>query len=226
MQCQNYRDDSEDIRKSRTFGFLASYHPCGVVIGFTEAIRAEGMRSITRHLLRSIKCGCQMPEALLYDCACALKLHWEKWLGTDMLKLSDVTRQLPKYIALDNFHQRTHTRSICQSIMKSDHPSHEGRFLGVNTQAAEQGFQFICKIKYSLRNFSYPYSTVMLMLIFHLKNCRVIGVSEYQIGLSALYFSNEIKQYFLTPRICETFGAFKDDNNTDDEFDITDNSDD
>ena len=27
--------------------------------------------------------------------------------------------------------------------MKSDHPLHEGRFLGVNSQAAEQGFRFI-----------------------------------------------------------------------------------
>ncbi|CAF1454237.1 unnamed protein product [Adineta steineri] len=31
-ECSNYRDDSEQIRKSRTFGFLASYHPCGVLI--------------------------------------------------------------------------------------------------------------------------------------------------------------------------------------------------
>lgn len=50
-----------------------------------------------------------------------------------MLKLSEITRQLPKYIALDNFHQRTHAQD----------PSHEGRFAGVNSQAAEQGFQFI-----------------------------------------------------------------------------------
>ncbi|CAF3388792.1 unnamed protein product [Rotaria socialis] len=219
-QCSNYRDDSEQIRKSRTFGFLASYHPCGVSIGFVEAIKAEGMRSITRHLLRSIIHGCQMPDALLYDCACTLKLHWQKWIGTDMLKLTNITRQLPRYIALDNFHQRTHTRSICQTVMKMDHPSHEGRFLGVNSQAAEIGFQFIAKAKYSLRNFSFPYSTVMLMLMLHLKNCRIVGINEYQIGLSSLYFSNEIKDYFLTRRVCETFGTFdKDDENTE-EFDV------
>ncbi|CAF1480304.1 unnamed protein product [Adineta steineri] len=220
-ECSNYRDDSEQIRKSRTFGFLASYHPCGVLIGFTEAIKAEGMRSITRHLLRSIIHGCQMPDALLYDCACALKLHWQKWLGTDMLKLTDITKQLPTYIALDNFHQRTHTRSICQTIMRSDHPSHGERFLGVNTQAAEIGFQFIAKAKYSLRNFSFPFSTVMLMLMLHLKNCRIVGVNEYQIGLSSLYFSNEIKEYFSTPKVCETFGAFdKDDENAEEESDV------
>ncbi|CAF3817891.1 unnamed protein product [Rotaria sordida] len=219
-QCSNYRDDSEQIRKSRTFGFLASYHPCGVSIGFTEAIKAEGMRSITRHVLRSIIHGCEMPEALLYDCACTLKLHWNKWLGTDMLKLTDITQQLPKYIALDNFHQRTHTRSICQTVMKMDHPSHGGRFSGINSQAAEIAFQFIAKAKYSLRNFSYPYSTVILMLMLHLKNCRIIGVNEFQIGLSSLYFSNQIKDYFLTPRICETFGALdKYDENTDVESD-------
>ncbi|CAF1372457.1 unnamed protein product [Rotaria sordida] len=161
-----------------------------------------------------------MPEALLYDCACTLKLHWNKWLGTDMLKLTDITQQLPKYIALDNFHQRTHTRSICQTVMKMDHPSHGGRFSGINSQAAEIAFQFIAKAKYSLRNFSYPYSTVILMLMLHLKNCRIIGVNEFQIGLSSLYFSNQIKDYFLTPRICGTFGALdKYDENTDVESD-------
>lgn len=228
MQCQNYRDDSEEIRKSRSFGILASYHPCGVAIGFTEAVKAEGMRSITRHLLRSIKYGCLMPDALLYDCACALKLHWNKWLGTNMLKISDLTKQLPSHIALDNFHQRTHTRAICQTVMRSDHPSHEGRFLGVNSQAAEQGFQFIAKAKYSLRNFSFPYSTVMLMLMFHLKNCRIVGLKENHIGLSSKYFKNEIKDYFLTPRMYETFGIFsdnKEDNDYEyDELDDDDNS--
>ncbi|CAF5069319.1 unnamed protein product, partial [Rotaria magnacalcarata] len=50
-ECTNYRDNSEEIRKNRTYGILASYHPCGVAIGYTEAVKAEGMRSITRHLL-------------------------------------------------------------------------------------------------------------------------------------------------------------------------------
>ncbi|CAF1454209.1 unnamed protein product [Adineta steineri] len=105
--------------------------------------------------------------------------------------------------------------------MRSNHPSHGERFLGVNSQAAEIGFQFIAKAKYSLRNFSFPFSTVMLMLMLHLKNCRIVGVNEYQIGLSSLYFSNEIKEYFSTPKVCETFGAFdKDDENAEEESDV------
>ena len=183
------------------------------------------MRSVTRHLLRSIIHGCQMPDALLYDCACALKMHWQKWLGTDMLKVSDVTKQLPKYIALDSFHQRTHTRSICQTIMKSDHPSHEGRFLGVNSQAAEHAFQFIAKAKYSLRNFSFPYSTVMLMLMLHLRNCRIVGINEHQTALSSSYFSHLIKEYFPTPRVFETFGALnQSDENSEEELDVAENN--
>ena len=91
--------------------------------------------------------------------------------------------------------------------MKMDHPSHGGRFLGINSQAAEIGFQFIAKAKYSLRNFSFPYSSVMLMLMLHLKNCRIVGHHEFQIGLSSSYFSNQIQDYFITPRVCETFGA-------------------
>ncbi|CAF5173348.1 unnamed protein product [Rotaria magnacalcarata] len=132
-ECTNYRDDSEEIRKNRTYGILASYHPCGVAIGYTEAVKAEGMRSITRHLLRMIIYGCRMPDALMHDCACTLKLHWNKWFGIDMLKLSNLTKQLPTSIALDNFHQRTHTRAMCKTIMASNHPSHEGRFIGLNS---------------------------------------------------------------------------------------------
>ena len=83
-----------------------------MAIGFTEAVNAEGMRSVTRHLLRSIIYGCQMPDALLYDCACALKLHWQKWLGSDMLKISDVTKQ-PLFILLSTIFINVHTREPC-----------------------------------------------------------------------------------------------------------------
>jgi len=79
-QCQNYRNDSEEIKKNKTYDILASYHPCGVAIGYTEAVKVEGMRSGTRHVLQMITHGCNMPDALMDDCACALKLHLAKWL--------------------------------------------------------------------------------------------------------------------------------------------------
>ncbi|CAF1527331.1 unnamed protein product, partial [Adineta ricciae] len=186
--CQNYRNDSEEIKKNKTYGILASYHPCGIAIGFTEAIKAEGMRSVTRHLLLMIIGGCLMPDALMYDCACALKLHWNKWLGTDMLKSSSLTQQLPFHLALDNFHQKTHSRSMCQTIMKSDHPSHEGRFIGLNSQAAEQAFQYISRAKFALRNFSFPHSTIMLLIMLHLLNCKMTGINLETIGLGFRYF--------------------------------------
>ncbi|CAF5127050.1 unnamed protein product [Rotaria sp. Silwood1] len=56
-----------------------------------------------------------MTEALLYDCACTLKLHWNNWLETDMLKLTDITRQLPKicetFGALDKHDENTDVES-------------------------------------------------------------------------------------------------------------------
>ncbi|CAF4068628.1 unnamed protein product [Rotaria sordida] len=45
VQCQNYRNDSEEIKKNKTYGILASYHPCGVAVGFTEAIKAEAKKN-------------------------------------------------------------------------------------------------------------------------------------------------------------------------------------
>ncbi|CAF1517297.1 unnamed protein product [Adineta ricciae] len=205
-QCQNYRNDSEEIKKNKTYGILASYHPCGVAVGFTEAIKAEGMRSVTRHLLLMIIGGCLMPDALMYDCACTLKLHWNKWLGTDMLKTSTITQQLPIHLALDNFHPKTHSRPMCQTIMKSDHPSHEGRFVGLNSQAAEQAFQYISRAKFALRNFSFPHSTVMLLIMLHLLNCKITGIDSETTSLGSLYFGDIIKG-FLPLHACMNASA-------------------
>ncbi|CAF1371904.1 unnamed protein product [Rotaria magnacalcarata] len=103
--------------------------------------------------------------------------------------------------------------------MASNHPSHEGRFIGLNSQAAEQAFQFISRAKYSLRNFSFPHSTVMLMLILNLKNCRITSIIEHHIGLLASHFVNDIKDFFLTPCTMESFGTLniEENNNDDDE---------
>ncbi|CAF2095158.1 unnamed protein product [Rotaria magnacalcarata] len=103
--------------------------------------------------------------------------------------------------------------------MTSNHPSHEGRFIGLNSQAAEQAFEFISRAKYSLRNFVFPHSTVMLMLILHLKNCRITSINEHHIGLLASHFVNDIKDFFLTPCTMESFGALniEENNNDDDE---------
>ncbi|CAF1517345.1 unnamed protein product [Adineta ricciae] len=228
FQCQNYRNDSEEIKKNKTYGILASYHPCGVAVGFTEAFKAEGMRSVTRHLLLMIIGGCLMPDALMYDCACALKLHWNKWLGTDMLKTSTITQHLPVHLALDNFHQMTHSRPMCQTIIKSDHPSHEGRFVGLNSQAAEQAFQYIARAKFALRNFSYPHSTVMLLIMLHLLNCKITGINSETIGLGFLYFNDIMKDFFATPCVYEHFGTLNDeevnkDEDNDDQSDLDHN---
>lgn len=168
--------------------------------------------------------GCDMPDALMYDCACTLKLHWDKWLGTDMLKLSNLTQQLPRYLALDNFHQRTHSRAMCKTIMKSDHPSHEGRFIGLNSQAAEHAFQYISRAKYSLRNFSYPYSTTMFMIMLHLLNCKTTGINAESVGLASSYFGDKMKNFFKTACVYESFGIVyqeePSDNEEDDQFDL------
>ncbi|CAF3474692.1 unnamed protein product [Rotaria sp. Silwood1] len=115
---------------------------------------------------------------------------------------------------------------MCRTIMKSDHPSHEGRFNGLNSQAAENAFQFIARAKRLLRNFSYPHSTVMLMLILHLKNCRIVGLSGNEFGISASCFAYEIKEYFSTPCTFETFRTMEQsDEDTDEELNLEETDD-
>ncbi|CAF1683234.1 unnamed protein product, partial [Adineta ricciae] len=87
-QCNVIRlgDDEELENKRKSKGFLASFLSCGVVIGFTESINHEGVRKITDHLLTMIKTGVKMPNALIYDSACNLKLFWNKNFGSVHLK--------------------------------------------------------------------------------------------------------------------------------------------
>jgi hypothetical protein len=45
--CNVYRNELENDQKSRSFGFLVTFLSCGIVIGFTESIKAEGCRRVT-----------------------------------------------------------------------------------------------------------------------------------------------------------------------------------
>ena len=194
--CNVYRDNTLDIRKCRTFGCIVSFLSCGVTMAYDEAIRAEGMRPITRHLLRAIIHGAKMPEGIIYDAACTLDLHWKKFLGTNLLRHSVNTNQLPKRRCVDFFHIRTHTRPMCKTIMRPDDPVHEGLFTNVNTQMAEQSFSFLSQFKSSLRNFTHPRSTTMLMILLHLKNCDIVGVRHTDQGIASRYLPELIKPYY------------------------------
>lgn len=165
-------------------------------MAYDEAIRAEGMRPITRHLLRAIIHGAKMPAGIIYDAACTLDLHWKKFLGTSLLHHSMNTAQLPQRRCVDFFHIKTHTRSICQTIMRPDHPSHEGLFVDINTQLAEQSFSFLTQFKSSLRNFTHPRSTTMLPILLHLKNCDIVGIQHTDRGIACRHLPELIKPYY------------------------------
>ena len=196
--CNVYRDSTSEIRKNRTFGCIVSFLSCGITMAYDEAVRAEGMRPITRHLLRSIMHDAKMPDGIIYDAACTLELHWRKFLGTAFLRHSNNTDKLPQRRCVDYFHIRTHTRPMCQSIMRPDDPSHEGLFDNINTQMAEQSFSFLSRFKASLRSFTHPRSTTMLMLLLHLKNCQIIGIAHTDFGIGARHFSSLMKPYYAS----------------------------
>ena len=105
---------------------------------------------------------------------------------------------MPKRRCVDYFHIRTHTRPMCQTVMRPDDPSHNGLFDNINTQMAEQSFSFLSRFKASLRGFTHPRSTTMLMLLLHLKNCQIIGIAHTDSGISARYFSSLIKEQYTS----------------------------
>ncbi|CAF3892125.1 unnamed protein product [Rotaria sp. Silwood1] len=202
--CTVYRRDCEDVRKCKSFGLHLTFLSCGVVIAFDEAIRSEGMRKVTRHLLRAIKHGGILPPGILYDAACSLKLHWQRWKGTTYLKNSIDTEQLPQHIAIDKFHQKNHVRAMCQDIMRYDHASHNGIFTDIDTQTAEHFFSYLTKFKSILRCFSYPRSIIYCLLLFHLYNCDITAIDPSSYGIAKTHFYTLIKNHYTTDTIASS----------------------
>ncbi|CAF3990939.1 unnamed protein product [Rotaria sordida] len=184
-QCNVYRDDLEDIHKNKGYGVLVTFLSCQIVIGFDESIRAEGMRRVTRHFLRMLQRKAEIPNDLVYDSACTLHLHWHRHIGTTFLKRSEHTEKLVNMtVVIDRFHMKNHKRQICQGEMKADHPIHNGKFDGINTELCEQYFNYLSRLKASLRTFNYPASSIFLLLLFHLRNCSKSGLSASSIGIA------------------------------------------
>ena len=153
-----------------------------------------------------------LPDALLYDAACALKLYWDKCLGTELLPLTSFTRQLPTHVAIDRFHQPNHSRSICKTIMRADDSSHGDVFKHVNSQIAEEFFKHFSRFKSSLRTLNFPISTIIGHLICHLKNCKVTRIDPNSFGLSARHFSAIIRHHYSTSTIFQEITKEQQDN--------------
>ncbi|CAF1385603.1 unnamed protein product [Didymodactylos carnosus] len=71
--CNVYRDCYIEHKQS-SFGFIATFLNCGIIVGFTESVRAESVRRLLRHLLEILKYG-SLPPNMMYDNACAVKLY-------------------------------------------------------------------------------------------------------------------------------------------------------
>ncbi|CAF1322796.1 unnamed protein product [Didymodactylos carnosus] len=128
-RCNVFRDDEEKIYKTRSFGFLATFLNCGIICGFDESPRAEGMRRIARHLLRILKAGGKLPPAMLYDCACMFRLFIDKQYGGEYFKKSEHTDFLKNmHLAIDRFHVKNHKRYMCQTVMHPDNEIHQDAF--------------------------------------------------------------------------------------------------
>lgn len=52
--CNVYRNELENDRKTRSFGYLVTFLSCNVVIGFNESIRSEGCRRVTVIIVLSL----------------------------------------------------------------------------------------------------------------------------------------------------------------------------
>ena len=69
-----------------------------------------------------VKTGAQLPDVLIYDNACALRLHWNNVFRTEYLKENEMTLKLFNLkLLLDRFHQKGHTRPMCRRLMNPDH---------------------------------------------------------------------------------------------------------
>jgi hypothetical protein len=183
----------ENIHKNKGYGVLVSFLSCQIVIGFDESIRAEGMRRVTRHFLRMLQRKAEMPNDLVYDSACTLYLHWHRHIGTTFLQRSEYTEKLVNMtVVIDRFHMKNHKRQICQGEMRADNPVHNGKFSGINTELCEQYFNYLSRLKASLRTFNFPASSIFLLLLFHLRNCSKSGISASSIGIAKSFIASDM----------------------------------
>jgi hypothetical protein len=94
-----------------------------------------------------LKAGAHLPSALVYDNACALRLHWNKVYNTKYLKKNEMTdKRYNLLLALDRFHQKGHVRPMCRKMMNPDDNQHGGIFKNVNTSVCDQFFFSFNKI--------------------------------------------------------------------------------
>ncbi|CAF0829804.1 unnamed protein product [Adineta steineri] len=203
--CNVYRNELEKNQKNRSFGVLVSFLSCNVVVGFTESIKSEGCRRVTDHLLTMLKDGAQLPDSLIYDNACALRLHWNKVYDTQYLTKNEHTTKLYNLVlALDRFHRKGHVRPMCKKLMNPDDKQHGDKFKHINTSICEQFFSFLTKFRFASRGFNYPTSTLFTLLLFHLKNCHTTSIKKNDFGLGYQYFNDKIKDHFINSCIFES----------------------
>ncbi|CAF3497480.1 unnamed protein product [Rotaria socialis] len=201
------QEDEELENKRKSMGFLASFLSCGIVIGFTESINHEGARKVTDHLLTMIKMGSKIPDAMIYDSACTLKLFWTKNYRNIHLKETAASKILFEMrIAVDRFHHKNHVHSMCKTITNPDCTTNGNyeAYQGINTGIAEQSFRYLSEFKLSLRRLAYPTSTIFSILLLHLWNCRRVQISPDCFGLAMKYIPDKIKPLFRTYCIFET----------------------
>ncbi|CAF3780155.1 unnamed protein product [Rotaria socialis] len=178
--CNVFRSGINSKLKISSYGFLATFLSCSVIVGFTEQPCSEGMRRVLHHILTILRFG-QLPNAMCYDCACTLKLFINRHFGSNELKSTDSTQFLTSLaMAIDRFHVKNHKRPMCKTVMRPDHPCHNDIYASINTQVAEQGFSYLSKFKNSFRGYSYPKSTIFFTVLFHFKNCTTTGISSFE----------------------------------------------
>jgi hypothetical protein len=200
-------DEEETRPKRQSMGFLASFLSCGIVIGFNELINHEGDRKVTDHLLTMIKMGAKIPNALIYDAACSLKLFWNRNYGGIHLKETPASKILfNTRLAVDRFHRKNHVHPMCNTITNPDCALNGNNeiYKDINTGIAEQSFRYLSEFKLSLRRLAFPTSTLFSFILLHLWNCRQTKISPDSYGLASKFIGEKVRAMFVTYCIFET----------------------
>ena len=152
-----------------------------------------------------LKSDANLPNALIYDNVCALRLHWNKVYDIKYLVKNEFTEKLYNLsLVLDRFNRKGHTRPMCRKMMNPDNIEHGERFKNINTSVCEQFFSFLTKFRCSLRGFNYPTSTLFSLLIFHLKNSHTTEIKTNALELGHHLFADKIKSHFVSPCVVES----------------------
>ncbi len=165
MTCNTFKQNQRGPRKHRTAGICAAIFNCGITFGLRELLGSESISQVYAFLVWLHDTAVEMPDHMFYDDACHLVRFIKNPKRPNSTSAS--LYLLALVIVLDRMHFENHTDPWCVENLDPDLCEF---FKGINTEACEQEFSWLCNYKHSTRHMNFPRFNLFLLTLCDLSN--------------------------------------------------------